>query len=104
MIALALLAGAFIFAIGILFSRLLPGRRPALPRSPRPVCGCDHHHSFHDTKTGECHQTVDGTPVHFDKWGDADAWEQVRCTCRRYSGPEPIPSLYAPEIARQAGE
>lgn len=100
-----MLEGALILLAGIIIGRLLAGRkRPKSPALPMPVCGCDHHHSFHDPETGECHQTVNGQPVHWDKYGITDAWEQARCTCRRYSGPEPLPEYYATEIAGRPGE
>jgi hypothetical protein len=30
-------------------------------------------------------------------------YEHKPCACRRYSGPEPMPTYYAPEIAGEAG-
>jgi hypothetical protein len=83
----------------ILLGRFLPGRRRAVARKPpRPVCGCTHHHSFHDPKAGACRATVNGLPVHRNQHGYADAWEQVPCKCQAYSGPLPLPEVYAPEI------
>lgn len=87
--------------IGVLLGRFLPSRRRKTPeprKSPEPICGCDHHHGFHDSKTGECHGQVDGNPVKYNEYGRPMAYEQVRCSCRQYSGPVPIPEFYAPEI------
>jgi hypothetical protein len=105
MIALAMLAGAFILAVGILAGRLLPGRRPpALPGQPEPVCGCGHHYAEHDPETGECNVSERGEPVKWGGSGRAVKWEWLDCTCVRYSGPEPLPTYYAPEIAGEAGQ
>jgi hypothetical protein len=102
----AMIEGALILLAGILTGRFLPGRRGKLKltKPPKPVCGCSHHHSFHDRESSRCHATVNGVPIHRDRFGDADAWEQAQCPCRAYSGPEPMPSYYAPEIAGEAGQ
>jgi hypothetical protein len=74
--------------IGILLGRFLPNRRKGpRPLAPvEPFCGCDHHRSFHDPQTGQCHGLMDGDPL------------KVPCTCRQYSGPVPLPEFYAPEV------
>jgi hypothetical protein len=85
-----LLAGGGLTALGFVLGRL-PGRR----RGPKPVeaiCGCEHHHSYHDPKTGECH-AVENEGF----WGGQAHYE--RCPCRQYSGPVPIPEMYAPELS-----
>jgi hypothetical protein len=85
-IALAMLAGAFILAAGILAGRFLPARRrPAIPKQPDPVCGCGHHYAMHDPeKHMEC-------AVEFGN--------KMKCACVRYAGPEPLPVYYSPEIS-----
>jgi hypothetical protein len=100
--ALILLAGA---VLGAILARL-PARRkgPRPAEAPKPVCGCHHHHSYHDPETGRCNALVNGQPVKFDKFEDPIKWEQVPCACLRYSGPEPMPTYYAPEIAGEAGQ
>jgi hypothetical protein len=45
---------------------------------PQPVCGCTHHLSFHNPRTGEC--AVDG------------------CRCQQYVGPEPLGHVFAQPI------
>lgn len=75
---------------GAIIGRFMPARQRGarLQKSPKPVCGCKHHHSFHDPETGECHGQVDiGGGV-----------LSVSCTCRTYSGPVPLPEMYAPEL------
>ena len=75
--------------IGVLLGRFLPNRRKGPKVKPvKPVCGCDHHHSYHDPATGECHGRV---------YVGMGAYEN--CTCKQYSGPVPMPEYYAPEIA-----
>jgi hypothetical protein len=95
---LSMLEGAAILAAGMLAGRFWPARRRSQkPKDVQPVCGCDHHLSYHDGKTGECH----GTNTSSSAYNDRGIWVgfgQVPCTCRRYSGPEPLPSYFAPEI------
>ena len=64
---------------------------------PRPICGCVHHFSFHNRETGRCMHPV-RTAVEWDEYGDAIRWEMQQCGCQRYVGPQPLESLYAPEI------
>ena len=76
-----------------------PHRRRVKPPKPvEPICGCDHHHSYHDPKTGECHGQVRGKPLQYDGYGYATAWGKAQCTCKQYTGPTPLPEVYAPEI------
>lgn len=93
-----MLEGALILLAGIVAGRWLPSRRKdAAGKPPRPLCGCTHHHSFHDPATGECHASVN-VPTSYDSYGIARAMEQAPCACRQYSGPVPLPEVYAPEI------
>ena len=90
-----MLDGAAILAAGFLLGRFLPARRrqPKPPAPVRPVCGCTHEVAFHDPKSGQCHAMmyVPGTM-------SRDS-HHVPCTCRQYTGPEPMPTYYAPEIS-----
>jgi len=89
-------AGAAIFAAGLVSGRFMPGRRKTgAPKPVEAVCGCDHHHSFHDPATGRCAGQVyiDGSR------GSYGVARHVQCTCRQYSGPVPMPEYFAPEIA-----
>jgi hypothetical protein len=94
-----IIEGAVIALAGVAVGRFLPNRRKG-PKPPQPVCGCTHHHGFHDPQTGECHGVVRGEPIEFDAYAARNpvAWAQVQCSCRQYSGPVPIPEFYAPEI------
>ena len=78
---------------GVLLGRFLPNRRKGpKPQKPvEPLCGCDHHHSYHDPKTGECHGRNQ-----IGYW--ASQYHYEPCTCRQYSGPVPVPEFYAPEV------
>lgn len=71
---------------------------PAAPKPVQPVCGCRHHFSFHDPKTGECHNYQEGVVERDVKTGSTT---MIQCKCRRYVGPEPLPDLYAPEISAE---
>jgi hypothetical protein len=46
---------------------------------PKPICGCEHHASFHDE--AGCHF------LHLDVYGR----EAPECGCKTYMGPEPLP-------------
>lgn len=72
-------------------------RKRELTYGPRPVCGCGHHYSFHNAKTGLC---MHGGRVatKWDECGEPVKWEMKQCGCQRYVGPQPLDSLYAPEI------
>ena len=88
--------------IGVLLGRFLPNRRKGPKvKAVKPVCGCGHHHGFHDPATGECHGTVRGEATEFDDYASRNpvAWAQVQCSCRQYSGPVPMPEYYAPELS-----
>ena len=95
--AAILLAGIL---IGVLADRLLSrgGRRKERPEGA--ICGCEHSIAYHDRQTGQC-AAVRKAPTKWDEFGDPVAWTEQPCTCRRYSGPEPLPEFYAPEIAQQ---
>jgi hypothetical protein len=93
----------------------------------QPICGCGHNFSFHDPATSKCHATSrQATKWERDPdWDEGDdaalalrrgsneagqtgmrpvAWETVQCPCRRYVGPEPLTTLYAPELSEVAVE
>jgi hypothetical protein len=55
---------------------------------PEPICGCGHHHCFHD-ETG-C--------ANLDRlWvSEQGIWTYAKsCGCKRYTGPEPLPTVTA---------
>ena len=85
--------------IGVLLGRFLPNRRkgPKPAKSPQPVCGCGHHHSYHDAQTSACgyasSEYVGESPAGIAQY------EPRHCSCRRYSGPVPMPEFYAPELS-----
>jgi hypothetical protein len=88
------------FLLGVAV-RSLPARR----KSPKPVeavCGCEHHHSMHDPKTGACNAEASASA--YDKRGNWIGNQYKPCACLRYSGPEPLGVVFAPEIATEAGE
>lgn len=72
---------------------------------PDPICGCGHHHAYHDPREGDCRQFVK-TAVEWgeDIYGDESVtrWEAKKCPCARYSGPEPMAQVYLPEISPTA--
>jgi hypothetical protein len=98
----------FLSALTIFIVLTRPKRRQAYtpPPSPDPVCGCRHHHSFHDPVTGVC-AALDRVA---SEWGWSMntvprrivlAYADQGCTCRHYVGPMPISVVYAPEMTDQ---
>ena len=81
-----MLDGAAILAAGVVLGRFLPARRRGhrLRKDKGPVCGCTHHVSFHAGGSGRCHKI--------------SSWDNSGCRCQKYTGPEPLPEFYAPEI------
>jgi hypothetical protein len=93
--AVILLAG---IVIGVLGDRLL-SRRGRVTQVAA-VCGCEHSIAFHDRATGKC-SGMRKVASRWDKWGDPIGWTEEPCGCRRYTGPEPLPQFYAPEITTE---
>lgn len=94
---MGMLEGAAILLAGILVGRFLPSRRRRKePKPIEPVCGCGHQYAFHDPGTGRC-----GGRVEVNRWSGKGRWaglDREQCPCQRYTGPEPLPEYYAPEI------
>ncbi|MER7845039.1 hypothetical protein ABTZ03_13980 [Kitasatospora sp. NPDC096077] len=65
-------------------------------RPPEPVCGCTHHLAKHD-KQGRCHEVVE-TPTEWDAERRPARYEPKQCTCQQYVGPEPLGTVFAPEL------
>jgi hypothetical protein len=89
---------AAVALIGVLIGRFLPNRRkgPEPPGTVKPVCGCGHHHSYHDPETGICNHTkrlITYEDAYTTKYGDS-----LKCSCEQYSGPQPMPEFFAPEV------
>lgn len=80
--------------IGVLLGRFLPNRRkgPKPAKAPQPICGCSHHHSYHDPATGTCNSLMK-----VPETGSRLSHHEP-CTCKQYSGPVPLPEYFAPEV------
>ena len=93
-----ILEGALIALAGVLLGRVLPNRRrgPTRPPTPKPICGCGHHHSFHEPATGICKGVNRQTK--YSNGGSNLGTHPFPCTCQQYSGPQPLPEFYATEI------
>lgn len=68
----------------------------AANRPPEPICGCTHHLAQHGADG--CHEMVRTATV-WDAKRKPVSYEIRRCTCQQYIGPEPLGTIYAPEIA-----
>ncbi|MEU9080625.1 hypothetical protein ACFYUY_37845 [Kitasatospora sp. NPDC004745] len=68
----------------------------AAHRPPEPVCGCTHHLAKHD-KQGRCHEVVEA-PTAWDAERRPLQFEARDCNCQQYVGPEPLGTVFAPEI------
>lgn len=64
-----------------------PTVQPESYQDPKPICGCEHHHCFHDENG--CGHTYN--------WYDINIWKIVTCGCKRYTGPQPLPTVL-PEL------
>lgn len=87
---ITLIIGAGLIALGWVGGRF---RRPG-PPTPRAICGCGHALAMHDRNTDQCHSQKAR-----DKYGPTGAHigsEWVSCTCRRYTGPQPLDEFLAP--------
>lgn len=91
-----MLEGAGILLAGMGLGRVWPARRRGPKKSIEPNCGCEHDLALHDQQTGKCHGIV--TRPHYMKSGERLGKEHVPCTCRQYTGPEPLTTYYAPEL------
>ncbi|MFY9891234.1 MAG: hypothetical protein WAK71_23175 [Streptosporangiaceae bacterium] len=66
-------------------AELAERRQAALvpPPDPQPVCGCSHHLSFHNPRTGAC--------------------AEENCRCQQYIGPEPLGHVFAQPLIDPVG-
>lgn len=56
-------------------------------RGVEPICGCTHHHAFHNPSTGNCKEQI-----RFRTGSDRNGYgifTLIDCTCQQYSGPLP---------------
>lgn len=90
---LSLIVGAGILAVGYLAGHLVGRRRRrAIGAATAAICGCGHPLSHHDAESGECHFEVRR------RYSHTGEVEFRPCTCRRYDGPQPLESFFAPTI------
>lgn len=85
------------------------------PVTPVAVCACTHGFNYHDPDTGRCAHVERETRERDDILRHPDGKQvggvfrdiihikvpetvEYACTCRCYVGPEPLPSVYAPEV------
>jgi hypothetical protein len=83
------LVGALILVVGLIIGGIV-GRitRPGWKyREPKPFCGCKHHYSMHD-KDGRCREQI-------ERWSERQDFHWVQCPCQHYTGPEPLPEVFA---------
>lgn len=84
-----MIEGAAILLAGLIGGWIVGRRtRKQTPREleQKAVCGCEHHYSMHGGD-GKCH---DGN----GRWVNGiHSW--VECPCQRYTGPEPLPQVFA---------
>lgn len=75
-----------LFGLEHITDRVRERRREKL-NNDKPICGCTHHHAYHDPRTGVCKGTVrrsKGTDNNFNR-----IYTYHDCTCQQYSGPMP---------------
>lgn len=91
---LGMIIGVVILLLGVLIGRVwaravYSSSKKAIGGEPQPICGCKHHYSFHDVDGG-CHYVMDW------HWEGKKHIDEL-CGCKRYTGPEPLPT-YTAEI------
>lgn len=59
------------------------------PKPVKAICGCGHDLAFHDRETDACHHEQIPEGLIYPR----------RCSCQRYTGPELLPTVIAPDIA-----
>ena len=92
-----MIEGAAILLTGMGIGRVWPERRRRKVKDVKPICGCKHHASYHDPLTGACTSNDPSVLTGYDQ-RDNPVYEIRQCGCRKYTGPEPLPEYYAPEI------
>ncbi|WP_370095923.1 hypothetical protein [Streptacidiphilus sp. MAP12-20] len=83
------------------FRRLSKERREEQQRAlagPEPICGCGHHLAYHDLHDGRCYAEVKRNKSDGDPEDRPKDTPREQCRCRRYAGPEPLATLYAPQL------
>ena len=70
----------------------LASAKGQINHTPRPECLCGHGINFHDENGGRC--GVDVREVYALPF--SNLMRGVRCACKRYTGPEPLPEFYHP--------
>ncbi len=58
-------------------------------KEPEPICGCTHHQCFHDENG--CGQIT--TYFNYASSLNERTERDVKCGCKRYTGPEPLPQV-----------
>lgn len=83
-----------IFTLATLATGWILGRHARLrahPKPLQPICLCGDHYGAHDPETGECQEQ--------DTEFLNGAQEWVRCSCVRYTGPQPVEQYWVPPSA-----
>lgn len=94
--ALLVLLGAVIAYSGVLLGIARERRRrPEPPKTPDPICGCEHDLAMHDPETNRCHHEE-----RVARFRESDnkfiGYYQGTCPCRQYVGPRPIDQVFLP--------
>lgn len=101
MLTLVIIVCAFIS--GAFFARLVITRPPKPPKPPQAICTCGHGKGHHIDGKGAC-QGEEKREVRWwtDAWGSTypNKWDWFPCRCLSYTGPEPLPVFFSPEISQ----
>lgn len=97
-----MVVGGALSAVSFLVGRAT-GRRagPQPPKAPEAVCGCEHPLAVHDPQTNRCHGT--DRKQQWNKSGAYIGYHDIPCTCRQYTGPRPIDTVFAPRLLPPEG-
>jgi hypothetical protein len=88
---------SMIIAVVILMTGFVLGRlrrTSTAAKAVEAVCGCKHGLHMH-ADDGKCHE-INLIPYSWDsRYGQANRWNEVACTCQKYVGPRPIEDYFA---------
>lgn len=92
-----MIEGALILLFGIIIGRVMPSRIGSTKQKALEAkCGCDHHLSKHDPKTGTCAGTVTNPNFSFDHYTHArNNPKVIPCPCKQYVGPTPAEQFFS---------
>jgi hypothetical protein len=95
------LALLYVAPAGTWMAKQLRERRQRADEAGQPICGCKHHHAYHNPETGVCKQRVKTYTGHDGNGYPKFTW--IDCPCQQYSGPVPLDMGIVRELQSRPG-